>query len=227
MEVEKNELNSAGAVLNAADRRSNIVKTLTASDVSYWGADAFISVSLALFVVSFIEGATVFNVGIAFMIYRVVGAVAAIPVGRWFDKNKGYLDEVWGLAFACLAAGCTYILLSFSTSIWQLYLAMFFLGIFSVINVASWRILFYNNIVKKEFGQTIGVYQMMYSLGIGLFLAIGGFAGDRFGYDNVLLFGGFIMMFGSLLPLLIRAYFVDKKPVEKPVKSARAKKTKK
>jgi MFS family permease len=207
MDVERNELNTAGAAISAANRRSGIIKALTANDITYWGADAFISVALALFVVSYIEAATILNVGLALMIYRVVGALSAVPVGRWFDTHRGYLDEVRGLSFACFGAGFTYILLSFSTTIWQLYVAMFFLGIFATINVSSWRILFYSNIVKRQFGQTIGVYQMLYSLGIGLFLAVGGFVGERYGYDTVLLMGGFLMMFGSLLPLLIRGYF--------------------
>lgn len=211
MEIERNELNTAGASVSALSRRSTIVKTLTANDITFWGADAFISVALALFVVSNIEGASILNVGIALMIYRVVGALAAIPVGRWFDRKHGYIDEVWGLSLACLLAGFTYILLSFSTAVWQLYAAMFFLGIFSVVNLSSWRILFYNNINREQFGQTVGVYQTLYSLGIGLFLAIGGFTGERFGYDQVLMLGGFLMIFGSVLPPLIRGYFVDKK----------------
>lgn len=211
MEIDKNEHHSAGAGILPVSKRSNIVKTLTANDIVFWGADAFVSVSLALFVVSSIEGATVFNVGIALMIHRVTGAFTAIPVGRMFDRNRGYLDEVWGLSLACLLAGFVYILLSFSTFIWELYLAMFFLGIFSVINLASWRILFYSNIKASQFGQTVGVYQMLFSLGIGLFLAIGGFAGERFGYDKVLLYGGTLMVFGSTLPLLMRGYFVDGK----------------
>jgi len=207
MEIEKNELNSSGVGIAAVSRRSAIIKTLTASDITYWGADAFISVALALFVVAFIEGATILNVGIALMLYRVVGAISAIPIGRLFDHHRGYLDEVWGLSIACFFGGVVYILLSFSSSVWQLYLAMFFLGIIATVNLASWRILFYSNIDKGRLGQTVGVYQMLYSLGIGLFLAIGGFAGERFGYDKVLLFGGLLMIFGSTLPLLIRSYF--------------------
>lgn len=206
MELEKNELHTASRNLSAADKRTHIVKILTANDVTFWGADAFISVALALFVVSFIEGATVLNVGIALMIHRVVGAVAAIPIGRWFDKHKGYIDEVYGLSFACVSAGFVYILLSFSTQIWQLYLAMFFLGIIAVLNFASWRILFYSNIEKGQLGQTVGVYQMLYSFGIGLFLAIGGFAAEKFGYQWVLMMGGVIMVFGSMLPLMLRGY---------------------
>jgi len=187
--------------------RTYIIRTLTANDVAFWGADAFVSVALALFVVSFIEGATILNVGVALMIHRVVGAFAAIPIGRWFDKHKGHLDEVWGLSIACMLGGFTYVLLSFSTAVWQLYVAMFFLGIFAVVNLASWRILFYSNVDSDQFGQTVGIYQTMYSFGIGLFLVIGGFTGERFGYDTVLLVGGLLMVFGSTLPLLIRGYF--------------------
>jgi MFS family permease len=208
MEIGKNE---NVAAMDAHTKRSQVVKILTANDIIVWGSDAFISVALALFVVTYIEGATILNVGIGLMIHRVVGALAAIPIGRWFDTHKGYLDEVRGLSFACLVSGFSYITLSFATEIWQFYLIMFFLGFSAMVNLASWRILFYNNIGKKQFGQTLGVYQMLFSLGIGLFLAVGGFAGDRYGYDTVLLFGGVMMTFGSLLPLLIEGYFEPKK----------------
>lgn len=196
--------------LDAATRRSYIVKTLTANDIIFWGADAFILVALALFVVTNIESATVLNVGVAYMIYRVAGAITSLGVGRFFDKNKGYVDEVLGLSLACLSAGFAYVLLSFSTSIWQLYVIMMFLGVFATVNLTSWRILFYGHILKSRFGSTLGMYQMLFSLGIGLFMALGGFVGERYGYDRVLLLGGLMMIVGSSLPLLIRDYFVKK-----------------
>jgi len=211
MEVEKSELNISNPATNAIDKRTSVVKILTANDVTVWGADAFISVALALFVVSSIEGATVLNVGVALMIHRIVGAVASVPIGRWFDKHKGFIDEVYGLWFACMSAGFVYILLSFATQIWQLYVAMFFLGIIAVTNFASWRILFYSNIEKGQLGQAVGVYQMLFSFGIGLFLVVGGFAAEKFGYRWVLMMGGMIMVFGSLLPLMLRGYLTGGK----------------
>lgn len=209
MEIDRHQKHSSRAGVKSVPARTYIIRTLTANDVAFWGADAFVSVALALFVVTFIEGATVLNVGVALMIHRVVGAFAAIPIGQWFDKHKGHLDEVWGLSIACMLGGFTYILLSFATNIWQLYIAMFFMGIFSVINLASWRILFYSNVNSDQFGQTVGIYQTLYSLGIGLFMAIGGFVGEEFGYDEVLLLGGLFMVFGSVLPLLIRGFFLE------------------
>lgn len=211
MEIDRHQKHSSHAGVRSTTARTYIIRMLTANDVTFWGADAFVSVALALFVVTFIEGASVLNVGVALMIHRVVGAFAAIPIGRWFDKHKGHLDEVWGLSIACMLGGFTYILISFSTQIWQLYVAMFFLGIFSVINLASWRILFYSNVSSDQFGQTVGIYQTLYSLGIGMFMVIGGFVGEEFGYDEVLLLGGVFMVFGSVLPLLIKGYFTGGK----------------
>lgn len=210
MEIDRNELNSAGLGVVTSGKRNNIIQTLTANDVSFWGADALITVSLALFIVSSIHGATVLHVGIALTINRAVGALAAIPLGRWFDKQKGYLDEVNALAAACFVTGSLYILLSFATHVWQLYTVMFFLGISYAIDLCAWRILFYNHVHKDGFGQTVGVYQTIYSLGIALFMALGGFVGERLGYHNVLLIGGSLMGVGSILPLLIRAYFKEK-----------------
>lgn len=209
MEIERNELNSAGLAVSKLSKRSSIVRTLTGNDIIFWGADAFISVALALFVVTFIEGATILHVGLALMVHRVVNSVASVPVGRFFDRHKGYIDEIMGLTIACFASGVFYILLSFSTQIWQLYLVMLCLGICTAVNLSSWRIIFYSHINQEQIGQTLGVYQMLFSLGIGLFLAIGGFTGERYGYDKVLLCGGLLMMAGSTLPLLIKNYFID------------------
>lgn len=210
MEIERNELNVGSGTVTKLSKRASIVRTLTSNDIIFWGADAFISVALALFVVTFIEGATILQVGIGLMIHRVVTALSSIPVGRFFDRHKGYLDEILGLSIACFASGMIYVLLSFSTQIWQLYLAMLCLGTFTAVNLSSWRIIFYSHISQEQIGQTLGVYQMLYSLGIGLFLVIGGFTGERYGYDRVLLYGGLLMMVGSTLPLLIKNYFVGK-----------------
>lgn len=210
MEIDRNESNVAGLGITTSNKRSSIIQTLTANDVVFWGADALVTVVLALFIVSSIKDATVLNVGIAFTINRAVGALAAIPLGRWFDKHKGYLDEVTAVTIACFITGGLYILLSYATHVWQLYTVMFFLGISYAIDLSAWRILFYSHIRGEGFGQTVGVYQTIYSLGVALFMALGGFAGERLGYGNVLLIGGSLMMIGSSLPLLIRTYFTPK-----------------
>jgi MFS family permease len=190
--------------------RGKILRALTLSDMSYWAVDDLIAVILALFVVQFIEGGSATHLGLAFLAYKTVNAALSIPIGRFFDQRKGHVDEIKGLAFASFASGFVYMALSFGTQVWHLYASMIILGFLGTINLNSWRVLFYNNIKKEEYGETVGIYQAMMSIAGGLALALGGFFGDTFGFDVVVFYGGLVIALGGFVPLSIR-YFVAKK----------------
>lgn len=191
--------------------RGRLLRALTLNDLSYWATNSFIGVVLILYVLQFIGGASATHFGLAFLVYKAVGAVLSIPVGRFYDKHKGYIDEVWGLAISSFGAGGIYIALSFATELWHLYVAMAFLGFVAIININSWRTLFYNNISKDEYSETVGTYQAIQSFGEGLALALGGFFGDAFGFDTVVFYGGIIIMLGGFIPLSIKYIFSPKK----------------
>lgn len=190
-------------------QRGKILRAMTLTDISFWGTHAFIGIVLILYVLQFIEGGSATHLGLAFLVFSAVSAMFSIPIGRFFDKHKGYIDELWGLVFANLATGFTYVLLSFSTQLWQLYSIMLVLGFLYVLNLTSWRILFYNNIKKEEYGETIGVYQSLFSIAEGLALALGGFFGDTFGFDNVIFYGGIVIMLGSIIPLYVKSFVLE------------------
>jgi MFS family permease len=190
--------------------KGRVLRAMTLSDISYWGADAFIGVIIVLFAIQFIHGGSATHVGLAYFLYRAVAAIASIPIGRFYDKHPGYLDEVWGLASASFLAGAVYIGLSFSTELWQLYLAMFLLGLTNVMDLLSWSKLFYHNIEKKDYGQTVGVYRAILSICQGAAVALGGLVGDSLGFDKVVFFGGIVVAFGAFFPLSIRYVFVKK-----------------
>mgnify|MGYP002396401372 CR=1 FL=1 len=187
--------------------RGRMLRAMTINDITYWGSFSFISVIFALFVIEYIEGGSATHVGLAMMIYSVISAGFSIPAGRFFDTHKGYLDEVWGLALSGFLTGLIYIAMSFASQLWHLYVAMGMLGILASINMSSWRILFYNNIRKREYGETIGIYQTLFSIGEGGAMALGGFFGETFGFDAVIFWGGIAIFVGGFLPLLIRSYF--------------------
>lgn len=188
-------------------KRGKILRAMTINDISYWASDAFVMIIFALFVVNFIEGGTASHVGFAAFGYFVVRALASIPVGQFFDSHKGHLDELYGLALTSFTAGTLYMLLSQSSELWQLYLVMVLLGFVSAVNLTSWRVLFYNNIDKKEYGQTVGIYQTATAISYALAGALGGVIGEFFGFDTVLLFGGLVMFCGGLIPLMLRQHF--------------------
>lgn len=188
-------------------KRGKILRAMTLNDITYWGSDSFIFVIFALYVVEFIPGGSATHVGLSWFVYEGTKALLSIPVGQFFDKHKGYIDEIWGLTIASFLAGTTYMLLSQATQLWQLYVAMLVLGFFATINLTSWRVLFYNNIDKGEYGETVGIYQTLMSIGTALAVALGGIVGDRFGFDVVVLLGGFIIFVGGFVPLFVKQFF--------------------
>ncbi|MFC1653388.1 MFS transporter [Patescibacteria group bacterium] len=183
---------------------SHIAEVLTLSDVLYWGGDTFVSVVLALFVTQYIDGATASSVGIAYMIYRLASSLSTAYVGRMFDSIKGYLDEIWALFAASILAGITYILLSSATQLWHLYLAMGIVGICRSFDVNAWKMIFYTHLETKKKGRTIGTYDAIYGVAMGAIAALSGFVGEIYGFRNVILIAGVIVILGAIPVLSLR-----------------------
>jgi len=190
--------------------RGKMLRAMTLNDVAYWGADAFIFVIYALYVVNFIEGGSATHVGITIFIYYFTRALSSISVGKYFDTHKGYFDEFWGLTLTCFITGSVFMLLSQASLLWHVYFAMIVLGFVSAINLTSWKVLFYSNIEKKEYGQTIGVYQTTVAVAYGLAAALGGITGDLFGFDVVIFVGGLVTFVSGFSPLMVKHYFLEK-----------------
>lgn len=188
-------------------RRGKILRALTASDISFWGTDAFISVIFVLYAIQFIPGGSATHIGFALLGNRLINALFSIPIGKVFDRYKGHLDELWSLALASFLTGALYMWLSFATSLWQLYSVMLVLGFLSAVNLAAWRVTFYSNIGKNEYGQTVGIYQTLISISQGLAVALGGYMGDTIGFDKVVFLGGLIIAIGGLFPVAIMRFY--------------------
>lgn len=183
---------------------SHIAEILTLNDVLYWGGDTFISVIMALFVTQYIDGATASSVGIAFMIYRLTAAVSTVQVGKMLDARRGYSDEIWSLFLASVIAGTTYMILSFASQTWHLYLAMFIIGICRSLDANSWRILFYTHIEKHARGRTIGTYDAIFGVTLGAMSALSGFVGELYGFRIVILVAGMLVLLSGFPVLTLR-----------------------
>ncbi len=183
---------------------SHIAEALTLSDMLYWGGDTFVTVVLALFITQYIDGASASSVGIAYMIYRLTSSLSTVFIGRMFDSIKGYRDEVWALFSAAIIAGITYIMLSSATQIWQLYVAMGIIGICRAFDVNAWRLIFYTHLESKTKGKTIGTYDAIFGISMGAMAALSGFVGEIYGFRNVILIAGIIMVLGGIPVLSLR-----------------------
>ena len=183
---------------------SRIAEILTLNDVLYWGGDAFASVVLALFITQYIDGASASSVGIAYMIYRLASALTTAQVGKMFDNYSGYMDEVYALFFASFFAGITYLFLSFATQLWHLFVAMGILGLCRSFDINSWKIIFYSHLEPKTRGRTMGIYDAIYGVSAGFIAALAGFMGDIYGFRNVILIAGVIVLVSSFPILSLR-----------------------
>jgi len=186
-------------------RRSNILSALTFNDAFYWGADIFVAIIFALYLTQNIEGGTATHVGIIYAIYRISRALFALPFGRFFDKHKGYVDETWALILSGLIVGSSYIGLFFATELWQVYVAMIVVGIGHAMNIGSWTVLFYNNMRKDQRGKVVGAYQTIMQIVYGLSAALAGFAGDRFGFEWIILIAGIATILSGIAPFTIKS----------------------
>lgn len=185
-------------------RNNKIIKSLTVNDITYWGSDSFINVIFALFVTSYINGATAADVGLAFMFMQSTSMLASIPIGQILDNYKGLRDETLGLALSGFLTGSLYILLSFATSRVELFVIMSLIGVSRALNMNSWRILFNKFLDKSHPGSVFGMYETLMAMSTGLLGALGGFVGEQYGFQIVVLAGGLLVFSGGLIPLLIR-----------------------
>ena len=183
---------------------SHISEILTLNDVLYWGGDTFVSVVLALFVVQYIDGASASSVGLAYMIYRLTSSLSTSYIGRMFDRIKGYKDEIWALFAASVIAGVTYISLSSATKIWHLYLAMGIVGVCRSFDVNAWKMIFYSHLEPKTKGRTMGTYDAIWGVTAGAIAALSGFLGEAYGFRNVILIAGIIILLGGIPVLSLR-----------------------
>jgi len=188
-----------------------LLRLLTLDDMSFWGSSALMSIVFTLFVVAEIDGGSASVVGIAFMLRELTIALLSIPIGKVLDKIKGHLDEIYFLSASGMLVGIAYLLLGFSTQIWQVYILMIGIGITHALNINSWRILFYGSIKNNERGQTTGVYQTIMSITIAIILAVGGFIADTYGFRITLFIGAIITIAGGFIPLLLRKNIIEEK----------------
>jgi MFS family permease len=184
--------------------QGKVLRYLTANDITYWVMTSYIHVIYALHLTQNITGGSATHVGLSLTMRQITTAVISIPIGKVFDKIKGYVDEVTFLSIASLITGIMYIMLGFATEIWHMYAAMFLIGIWDSVNMNSWRIVFYQTIPEEEKGRTVGVYQTIMSMVTAVLVALSGVLADSFGYEIVFWTGGGIMFLGSILPFLLR-----------------------
>jgi len=183
--------------------RNAVIKALTLSDFSVWPSSSMIAVIYTLFVLDQINGATVFHAGVSSMIFILVSAFVNIPIGRFMDGIKGYIDETYMLAASSFIRGISIILMAFSTEIWQIYLLQSFLGIARSMNLTAWRVIFNKFLEDKNKAEQWSMYDTVIAVGLATATLIGGYLGITIPYSYIVFIGGVTTLIGGIFPLLV------------------------
>lgn len=183
--------------------KNRVLSFLTLNDFSTWSSGNLTAVIFTLFALDHIKGASVTDVGLSSLVFLVVSAILNVPLGKVMDRIKGYVDETYVLTASSLVRGVALILLSMSTTLWQLYLLQAVLGIARSMNYVSWRILFSKYLDAKHAGEQWSIYDSVIAVGLGVAALIGGWMGDHYPFSFVVFVAGVVTLIGGIFPLFI------------------------
>lgn len=162
---------------------------------------------VSVFVAQGISGATMSIVGIASMIFLATKSTLQIPLSRIIDKttNENYIIAILSGGHA-ITALCP-LILAFSVSPWQVFLAQFFCGFGNAITYPSYNMLFTHHIDKNQAAFEWSVYDTIIGFSAAAATALGGFLIDQAGFKAVFLGVGAIIVLSSFLPLVFYKRF--------------------
>ena len=188
-------------------KNNKLLSALTFEDATFWGSDVFVAVVFALFITQNIDGGSVTHVGIIYGVYRIVRAFLALPIGKFFDRHKGHIDEMWGIVFSSLLTGSIYLVLFSVTQLWAVYVAIVFIAAGHALNQGAWQILFHSSVDESKRGQVTGKYQLFMQIIYGTASICAGIIADVFGFKWIMVLAGVITIAGGVLPLFVREKF--------------------
>jgi len=186
---------------------NRIIILLTGIELFYVFIFALAGPFVSVFVKEGINNATMSVVGIASMIFLVTKSTLQIPLSRLVDRTVSENSIVGILAGGYAITALCPLILAFSTSSWQVYLAQFFCGLGNAFTYPSWNSLFTHHIDKKQAAFEWSMYDTLIGFGGALSTAIGGFLIDIFGFQKVFLWVGIIILFSSFLPFIFYTRF--------------------
>ena len=189
-----------------------LIRFLIVSDMLIVGALGMFGPLYALFVEEFIPGADEFIIGLSISVYLVSRSILQIPLATIIDKIKGERDDfLFLIIFNMLAAVIHLAYLGIST-IWQLLLIQFLLGMFTAVTYPSFMAIFTRHIDKHMEGTEWGVYYTFVDLSTAVLATLGGFLASELGFRALIISVSMLCVLGTLMLLPIKV-FMKKGPI--------------
>lgn len=181
-----------------------IVKVKIMSDFVFWSASNLVTPILAVFIADRLEGGSLEVVGISATLYLLTKSLVEIPTGMLVDKTKSEKDDLVTLVIGTLIQSSVYFLMPLVSEVNHIYLAQIFLGLGAAIAAPGWYKMFTRHMDKEEEGFEWSLYDVVVAIGMALTAAIGGIIASRYGFDNLFIIVGALMLISAFIPLFIK-----------------------
>jgi len=182
---------------------NKVIKILTYSDALFLGGFGFITPIFAIFLTDHIKGANAITAGFAAAIMWIVQALILVPFGKFLDKNKKDIDDLWfiivGNVLAALVAFC-YLKANLP---WHIYVLQITYALGFSMNMAGWTAIFTRHIDKGREAYEWGVRGALVGVGTGLAGALGGIIYQKFGIDILFISVGCLILLSSAILFVI------------------------
>ena len=190
-----------------------VIRMLILSDIVWNSAVGLLGPIFAIFIVGFVEGATVAVAGVAASIYLVVKSVAQIPAASIIDRIRGEKDDFWILFFGSLAGALIPIFYLLVQTPLQLYIVQFFYGLIIAFTYPSYMAIFTRHVDKDKIGTEWGIYFTLNDFGGAIAASIGGVLAQSVGFHALIVAVVIISILGVLALLPLRPYMKGPKKV--------------
>ncbi len=177
-----------------------VIRFLTLSDMMIWGGYDMLLALLAIFLQQRLLVENSFEV-IAFgmALYWIGRSLFQIPIARFLDKHKGYIDETVAVGISSIIISISIFAYLWVDQPYELYLVQLLYGTGVAINLPAWRKTFAKYLDKGKEGTEYSVYDVLTNLTVAFSTAMGGIIVENFGgFTTLILVSGSVALLGII-----------------------------
>jgi MFS family permease len=188
---------------------NKIIQILTYSDSVLWGGYVMMNTLVAIYLEHTIAVDPLPVISLSFSIYMIARSLFQIPIAKFFDLHKSFIDETIAISISCVIIAISIFSYRFITQPWHLYCIQAVFGLGVAINLPAWRKTFSKFIDTGHEGVEYSIYDIVSNIAVAVFTAIGGYLIETT-HSFLILFNiaSIIALTGGIIPL---ALLLDKR----------------
>ena len=175
---------------------NRVLKLLMFSDIFVVTGSGLIQPIIAIYIKDYPIGGTIFNIGLASMIFLITKSIVQLPFSRFVDTHDNKIRWLIIGTFLSVIVPFIYIL---AKDIKVIYFAQFLQGIGSGLAYPTWLGLWSANLDKKSRSFQWSLYDTSTGLGAAAASGVGAAIAQYIGFEFTFVIVGIMSLLGCLL----------------------------